>query len=648
MLAWTAEELCGGGVTDGMNAYQALGVAEDASSDEIRHAYHRLARCHHPDSAGTSADTEAFDSIQRAWEQLRDSNARSLHDARLRAQELADVQLGSRIDEVDLDDMEYTEDAAGAGCWRLGCRCGDEFVLREEDLANGIEVLQCSSCSLSIRPLYSVEEGEDEEEVVEAQKEAGGKEDTEAEEAEGADAAEGGSIEATGAASSTSESSPEVQEAGIPQHDVLPPLLAVEPLGCPCPSEVDRLVREWIGKARRGQPAGSAEEKALERLKHLFGVLELAPRDGGSEAWASLQVFVQLTQFQKARFVFLHFYPSTERDRQRGTVARLPQTDRKEAGFIYFDAANGALHGIHLAPGQRGLGLSKPCVLYYLLVCRRFGLEARATAHNRKPLFAKLYAELGYQPRCADFPFLLLHNAPEPLPPSPPPPQAEPPPPPTPPPTPPPQTVPEAPPPPRQPQPHNHGGQLSYVVPLAATNPRTKPRAEPETRPPRPPPALSAEQLAALARLGLAEAPPTLAALQRAWKLRFTACHPDKGGSVADAQAVTEARDRLHRALFPHEAIEPDMSWTFTQRLAKSQDIVVVGDQLARLAEPGAIGRTTMLYAKTEWWLPDDAAVARRDAMLAEVAGAEGGGERVRCKVYEVDGGTARSGVVDE
>ena len=52
--------------------------------------------------------------------------------------------------------------------------------------------------------------------------------------------------------------------------------------------------------------------------------------------------------------------------------------------------------------------------------------------------------------------------------------------------------------------------------------------------------------------------------------------------------------------------------------------------------------------APAEHALPDDAAVARRDAMLAEVAGAEGGGERVRCKVYEVDGGTARSGVVDE
>ena len=62
-----------------------------------------------------------------------------------------------------------------------------------------------------------------------------------------------------------------------------------------------------------------------------------------------------------------------------------------------------------------------------------------------------------------------------------------------------------------------------------------------------------------------------------------------------------------------------------------------------------------MLYAKTAWWLPDDDAVARRDAALAAVAaGATGaadavageggsvGGERVRCRVYSViDGGSA-------
>ena len=122
---------------------------------------------------------------------------------------------------------------------------------------------------------------------------------------------------------------------------------------------------------------------------------------------------------------------------------------------------------------------------------------------------------------------------------------------------------------------------------------------------------------------------------------------------------MTAARDALHAALFPREALEPDTSWAFTQRLAKSQDIVVVGADVARLAEPGAIGRTSMLYAKTAWWLPDDAAVARRDATLAAIAagtageggaagaaageggslGGEGGsfgGERVRCRVYSV------------
>jgi len=40
------------------------------------------------------------------------------------------------------------------------------------------------------------------------------------------------------------------------------------------------------------------------------------------------------------------------------------------------------------------------------------------------------------------------------------------------------------------------------------------------------------------------------------------------------------------------KALEPDTSWAFTQRLAKSQDIIVVGADVARLAEPGAIGRT--------------------------------------------------------
>ena len=140
--------------TDAADAYLVLGVTRDASADEIRRAYHRLARLHHPDSASAPNTEAAFNDIQRAWEQLRESDARARYDADLRAQELADAGFESRVQEVDLGDMDYAEDAAGAGVWRLDCRCGEAFVLREDDLSNGIDVLQCLSCSLWIRPLY--------------------------------------------------------------------------------------------------------------------------------------------------------------------------------------------------------------------------------------------------------------------------------------------------------------------------------------------------------------------------------------------------------------------------------------------------------------------------------------------------------------
>ena len=357
---------------------------------------------------------------------------------------------------------------------------------------------------------------------------------------------------------------------------MLPPLEECNPppaAASASPTDVGRMIREWIAKAQRDEPpASGAEEKQLERLKHPFGALEV----GG----CTLQVLVQLTQFQKLRFVFLHFYPNK----------------KKEAGFVYFEAATGVLHGLHLAPEQRGQGLSKPLVLYYVLFGRRFGLETRETAHNRKPLFAKLYTELGYSPQCTDFPFLLLRRPPA-----------------------------DAPHQQQQQQPHDQE-PASYVLPLSAQNPRRQPQQAAETKAAARVPLDDADRHA-LKQLRLDEAPETLAALQKAWKLRFTAVHPDKGGSAEEAQAVTAARDALHRKLFPKEQI--DTSWTFTQRLAKSQDIVVVSDAQARLAEPGAIHGTTMLYAKTTWSLPDNEAMHRRDAILGALRG-------VRCWVYVV------------
>lgn len=59
------------------DAYQTLGVLRDASPEEIKRAYRKLAAQHHPDKGG---DTAKFQEIQTAYETLTDPQKRSQHD----------------------------------------------------------------------------------------------------------------------------------------------------------------------------------------------------------------------------------------------------------------------------------------------------------------------------------------------------------------------------------------------------------------------------------------------------------------------------------------------------------------------------------------------------------------------------------------
>ncbi len=60
--------------------YKTLGVARDASGDEIKRAYRRLARKYHPD-VSKEADAEArFKEVREAYEVLKDEEKRSAYD----------------------------------------------------------------------------------------------------------------------------------------------------------------------------------------------------------------------------------------------------------------------------------------------------------------------------------------------------------------------------------------------------------------------------------------------------------------------------------------------------------------------------------------------------------------------------------------
>lgn len=59
------------------NPYQTLGVNRDATADEIKRAYRKLAGQHHPDRGG---DTRTFQEIQAAYDTLSDPNKRAAYD----------------------------------------------------------------------------------------------------------------------------------------------------------------------------------------------------------------------------------------------------------------------------------------------------------------------------------------------------------------------------------------------------------------------------------------------------------------------------------------------------------------------------------------------------------------------------------------
>lgn len=60
-----------------MDHYSTLGVAKNATPDDIKKAYRRMAGIHHPDKGG---DTATFQKIQQAYETLSDPNKKHEYD----------------------------------------------------------------------------------------------------------------------------------------------------------------------------------------------------------------------------------------------------------------------------------------------------------------------------------------------------------------------------------------------------------------------------------------------------------------------------------------------------------------------------------------------------------------------------------------
>lgn len=128
--------------------YATLGIAPDASRDQVRRAYRKLARKYHPDVSRLPQTEARFQEVSEAHEALIDPERRAAYDeARLRHERgpaLGDGPAGHGTpDEADLGD--FFESLFGHGARQRGARAArrmhghDEHVHLDVDLGAAFE-----------------------------------------------------------------------------------------------------------------------------------------------------------------------------------------------------------------------------------------------------------------------------------------------------------------------------------------------------------------------------------------------------------------------------------------------------------------------------------------------------------------------------
>jgi molecular chaperone DnaJ len=119
-------------MADQINYYEVLGVPREASQAEIRNAYRNLAKEHHPDHPGGSA--EEFSRLQEANAVLSDPNRRRQHDEALDLAHAADQLAGLNLDFGSVEDeLSAKRRERESGGPSLGERLRSRFGRKEED-----------------------------------------------------------------------------------------------------------------------------------------------------------------------------------------------------------------------------------------------------------------------------------------------------------------------------------------------------------------------------------------------------------------------------------------------------------------------------------------------------------------------------------
>ncbi|CCA76499.1 hypothetical protein PIIN_10492 [Serendipita indica DSM 11827] len=152
---------------DTVSYYELLGVSKQASSEQIKRAYHQALLRHHPDKqTGRSVqkDEESrqystlfpdVDALRKAYETLSNPTLRLAYDQSLKTKSHRTEPRPANV--VSLDEFDESETSEGT-LWSYPCRCGGAFVVSEALLEKDVHLVGCDCCSEFLWVGYEVED----------------------------------------------------------------------------------------------------------------------------------------------------------------------------------------------------------------------------------------------------------------------------------------------------------------------------------------------------------------------------------------------------------------------------------------------------------------------------------------------------------
>ncbi|KAK7688909.1 hypothetical protein QCA50_007600 [Cerrena zonata] len=153
--------------------YAILSIAKNATSAEIKAAYHRALLLYHPDKQLTdqkepqnrfSGDSIDIGTLKVAFNTLTSPELRAQYDA-ARSKHPSGPRPAQVISLEDFYQLELEHDHSEfsvGDSWAFDCRCGGKYVITERMMEEEHHLVGCNSCSETVWVGYEVADEEEE------------------------------------------------------------------------------------------------------------------------------------------------------------------------------------------------------------------------------------------------------------------------------------------------------------------------------------------------------------------------------------------------------------------------------------------------------------------------------------------------------